>query len=191
MISEGDCGAIGGMKIGRGNQSTRRKPAPAPLRPPQIPLDKTRDRTRAAVVGSQWLTAWAMAQPISLNVTAAHMKSPFHSLIPTLSISILAVRDCYIALGRGHRKHCSFSYANHFHGNVFVLLSNGLFTKQCVRDMVWRKQPKVLTVGTWNLHHDDTPAHTALSVQEFKAMGSIPVLPQLPCSLYSLLYSPN
>jgi hypothetical protein len=28
MIDEGDCGAIGGMKIGRGNCSTRRKPAP-------------------------------------------------------------------------------------------------------------------------------------------------------------------
>jgi hypothetical protein len=31
---------IGGMKIGRGNRSTRRKPAPAPLCPPQIPLDQ-------------------------------------------------------------------------------------------------------------------------------------------------------
>jgi hypothetical protein len=30
MIDEGDCGTIGGMKIGRGNRSTRRKPAPAP-----------------------------------------------------------------------------------------------------------------------------------------------------------------
>jgi hypothetical protein len=39
MIGEGDCGEIGGMKIGRGNQSTRRKPAPAPLCPPQIPHD--------------------------------------------------------------------------------------------------------------------------------------------------------
>jgi hypothetical protein len=28
MIDDGDCGAIGGMKIGRGNQSTRRKPNP-------------------------------------------------------------------------------------------------------------------------------------------------------------------
>jgi hypothetical protein len=37
MISDGDCGEIGGMKIGRGNRSTRRKPAPAPLCPPQIP----------------------------------------------------------------------------------------------------------------------------------------------------------
>jgi hypothetical protein len=36
MIGEGDCGEIGGMKIGRGNRSTRRKPAPAPLCPRQI-----------------------------------------------------------------------------------------------------------------------------------------------------------
>jgi hypothetical protein len=57
MIDDDDCGAIGGMKIGRGNRSTRRKPAPAPLRPPQIPLDQTRARTWAAAVGSQRLTA--------------------------------------------------------------------------------------------------------------------------------------
>jgi hypothetical protein len=31
MIDEDDCGAIGGMKIGRGNRSTQRKPAPAPF----------------------------------------------------------------------------------------------------------------------------------------------------------------
>jgi hypothetical protein len=42
---------------GGGNRSTRRKPAPAPLCPPQIPLDKTRARTRASAVGSQRLTA--------------------------------------------------------------------------------------------------------------------------------------
>jgi hypothetical protein len=63
MIDEGYCGANGGMKIGRGNRSTRRKPAPAPFCPPQIPLDQTRARTRAAAVGSQRLTAWAMARP--------------------------------------------------------------------------------------------------------------------------------
>jgi hypothetical protein len=45
MIDEGDCGAIGGMKIGRENRSTRRKPAPALLCPPQIPHDQTRNRT--------------------------------------------------------------------------------------------------------------------------------------------------
>jgi hypothetical protein len=58
-----DDGEFGGMNIGRENQSTRRKPAPAPLCPPQIPLDQTRAWTRAAAVGSQRLTAWAMAQP--------------------------------------------------------------------------------------------------------------------------------
>jgi hypothetical protein len=52
--------------IGRGNRSTRRKPARAPLCPPQIPLDQTRARTRAAAVGSQRLTAWAMARPVRL-----------------------------------------------------------------------------------------------------------------------------
>jgi hypothetical protein len=56
MIDDGDCGAIGGMKIGRGNRSTRRKPAPAPLCPPQIPHDQTRARTWGAAVGSQQLT---------------------------------------------------------------------------------------------------------------------------------------
>jgi hypothetical protein len=47
----------GGMKIGKGNLSTWRKPAPAPLCPPQIPLDQIRDRTRGAAEGSQQLTA--------------------------------------------------------------------------------------------------------------------------------------
>jgi hypothetical protein len=52
-----DDGEIGGIKIGRGNRSTRRKRAPAPLCAPQIPLDQTRARTRAAAVGNQRLTA--------------------------------------------------------------------------------------------------------------------------------------
>jgi hypothetical protein len=57
MIDDGDFGAIGEMKFGRENRSTRREPAPEPLCPPQIPHDQTRARTRAAVVGSQRLTA--------------------------------------------------------------------------------------------------------------------------------------
>jgi hypothetical protein len=50
-----DDGEIGGM-IGRENRSARRKPALMPLCPPQIP-HAARTRTRAAVVGSQRLTA--------------------------------------------------------------------------------------------------------------------------------------
>jgi hypothetical protein len=59
MIDVDDYGAVGGMRIGRGNRSTRRKPAPVPLCPPH---DLTWDRTRAAAVGSQRLTTWAMAR---------------------------------------------------------------------------------------------------------------------------------
>jgi hypothetical protein len=50
-----DNGEIGGM-IGRGNRSTRRKPAQMPPCPPQTP-HAARTRTRAAAVGSQRLTA--------------------------------------------------------------------------------------------------------------------------------------
>jgi hypothetical protein len=46
MMDDNDyeCGAIGGMSD-RENRSTRRKPAPVPLCPPQIPHDLTRART--------------------------------------------------------------------------------------------------------------------------------------------------
>jgi hypothetical protein len=57
-----DGGEIGGM-IGRGNRSTRRKPSPVPLCPPQTP-HAARTRTRAAAVGNQRLTAWATARPL-------------------------------------------------------------------------------------------------------------------------------
>jgi hypothetical protein len=50
-----DNGEIGGM-IGKGNQSTRKKPAPVPFCPAQTP-HAARTRTRAAAVGSQRLTA--------------------------------------------------------------------------------------------------------------------------------------
>jgi hypothetical protein len=58
-----DNGEIGGM-IGRGNRSTRRKPAPVPLCPPQTP-HVARTRTRAAAVGSQRLSTLATARPSS------------------------------------------------------------------------------------------------------------------------------
>jgi hypothetical protein len=47
MIDD-ECGAVGGMRIGRGNRSTRRKPAILPLCPPQIPHDLTWARKQAS-----------------------------------------------------------------------------------------------------------------------------------------------
>jgi hypothetical protein len=58
MIDYDECGAVGGMRIDRGNWSTRRKPAPVPLYPPQILHDLTWARTQAAAVESRRLTAW-------------------------------------------------------------------------------------------------------------------------------------
>jgi hypothetical protein len=51
-----DDGEIGGMMTGKGNRSTRRKPAPVPVCPQQTPY-AARKRTRAAAMGSQRLTA--------------------------------------------------------------------------------------------------------------------------------------
>jgi hypothetical protein len=36
MIYDGDYGAIGGIRIGRGNRNTRRNPAPVPFCPTKI-----------------------------------------------------------------------------------------------------------------------------------------------------------
>jgi hypothetical protein len=53
----GDCVAVGGMRIGRGSRSTRRKPAPVPICSPQIPHVLTWAITQAAALGSRRLTA--------------------------------------------------------------------------------------------------------------------------------------
>jgi hypothetical protein len=65
MIDD-EFGAVNGMRIGRGNRSTPRKPTPVPLCLPQIPHDLTCARTGAAAVGCWQLTAWAMARPLIL-----------------------------------------------------------------------------------------------------------------------------
>jgi hypothetical protein len=51
-----DYGEIGGMMVGKGIRSTRRKPAPVPLCPSQTPY-AAQTRIRAVAVGSQRLTA--------------------------------------------------------------------------------------------------------------------------------------
>jgi hypothetical protein len=75
-LTDDDCGVVG-MRISRGNRSSRRKPAPVPLCPPQIPNDLTWDRARAAAVGSRRLTAWAMARHRN-GVTHSIILFPLH-----------------------------------------------------------------------------------------------------------------
>jgi hypothetical protein len=69
MIDDDEWGAVGGLIIGMGNRSTRRKSVPVPLCPPQIPRDLTWARTRAVAVESRRPTAWAMARPRDYAVT--------------------------------------------------------------------------------------------------------------------------
>jgi hypothetical protein len=53
MIDDGDCGAIGGMKIGRGTRVLRENLSQCHFVHHKIPHDQIRARTQAAVVGSQ------------------------------------------------------------------------------------------------------------------------------------------
>jgi hypothetical protein len=71
MIDEGDYGAIGGMMIGRGNRSTRRKPAPAPFCPPQRNWDLFSQRWSSRAMGMTtylyvppMLGAWRCIPPL-------------------------------------------------------------------------------------------------------------------------------
>jgi hypothetical protein len=88
-------GEFGGMKIGRGNRNTRRKPTPAPLCPPQIPLDQTRIWTRAAAVGSRRPAAWAMARPSSLPLVFIVFSSSFFFVPCFLFRSFSFKQSCF------------------------------------------------------------------------------------------------
>jgi hypothetical protein len=81
MTDDDECGAVGGMRIGRGSRSTRRKPAPVPFCPPQIPHDLTWARTRVAAVGSQRLTAWAMARPLFQGLVGLGNRTPYRGVL--------------------------------------------------------------------------------------------------------------
>jgi hypothetical protein len=96
IIYDGDCGAIGGIKISKGKGSTWRKPVQVPLCPPQIPHDLTRARTLAAAVGSQRLTASAMAD-LKANVTRAQKTAD--AALPSKSVDVkqIATRVLYIS----------------------------------------------------------------------------------------------
>jgi hypothetical protein len=95
--------AVGGM-IGRGIRNTRRKPAPVPLCPPQIPYELTRARTRTAVVRSQRLTAWAVARHINLfnsNLTpwsesASELYRPSDRSFSAKCLPTFADKGCHV-----------------------------------------------------------------------------------------------
>jgi hypothetical protein len=68
-VIDDKCGAVGGMRIGRGNWTTQRKPTPLPPCPPQIPHDLTWAWTWATTVGSWRTSAWAVAWRVAHHYT--------------------------------------------------------------------------------------------------------------------------
>jgi hypothetical protein len=77
-----DCGSIGGLRIDRGNPSTRRQPAPVPFCPPH---DLTWARTRPAAVKTRRQTILVMTQPellttlLTLSSTAAFVCTTYYN----------------------------------------------------------------------------------------------------------------
>jgi histone-lysine N-methyltransferase SETMAR len=51
-----------------------------------------------------------------------------------------------------------------------------------LRYSVRRKRPELWRSGDWLLHHDNVPAHTALSVRQFLAKSNMVLLPHPPYS---------
>ncbi|XP_025405831.1 protein GVQW3-like [Sipha flava] len=63
---------------------------------------------------------------------------------------------------------------------------NQVFYKQVLerlKEKVPRKRPEAWKSKSWFLHHDNEPAHFALSVSEFLTSKNIPVVPHPPYSL--------
>jgi hypothetical protein len=62
-------GEFGGMMIGRGNQSTRRKPAPVPLCQPQIPHNMVKVKVKVKISLLQAVEAPRVARSRGSHIT--------------------------------------------------------------------------------------------------------------------------
>jgi hypothetical protein len=99
MIDD-DYAANGGMRLGRGNWSTRRKPAPVPLYPPQIPHDLGSSPGRRGGKPATNRLSYGTAPPWSLGFNPCKF---MWNLWSTNSILIYQhVPKCGIALTRQH-----------------------------------------------------------------------------------------
>jgi hypothetical protein len=192
MIDD-QCRAVGGMRIGRGSLSTRRKSAPMPLWPPQITHDLTWDRTRAATVGSRRLTAWAMARPLCSPTfplavwprrTLTSFTTDAHcSLLFSFCIRLVAVSVWALPLLRSQKgfSHCNLDQSK---WTPQPLQSSTVFSFH-VGNRLLRALPKPL----WPLEtapiilvHGVSAAITG----DFVHYNSVVLIPQLSCSVTGL-----
>jgi hypothetical protein len=97
-MDDDECGAVGGM-IGKGNRSTRRTPAPVPVRPPQIPHDLTRARTQAAAMENQHSEASGVAFRAPIFPVSSSGQVSCHTQLNAESCRVLGCDAVYS--GRG------------------------------------------------------------------------------------------
>jgi hypothetical protein len=132
VLAPGDYndGEIGGMMIGSGNRSIRRKSTPEPLCPPQTP-HAARTRTRAAAVGSQRLTA------------SATVRRPCVPLKPGIDCARLPREAMFVALPRKVDTMLPRANLGHVEANRSGSLSRGKVISVCcalyVETVSWRR----------------------------------------------------
>jgi hypothetical protein len=76
-----ELGAFGGMRTGRGNRSTRRKPTP-------VPLCCTTNPTWFDLVGNRRLTAWGTARPNYLNLRYKRFQTHYWRILEPQTASL-------------------------------------------------------------------------------------------------------
>jgi hypothetical protein len=107
-IMDDEC-EVGGMRIGMGNRSIRRKPAPVPLCPPQILHDLTWARTRGYGLRYFYSNIYTEHFPSPLlgllsvfcRNKRRRMRSPFVCVSPNIAREQLGVRVPMPLLGNG------------------------------------------------------------------------------------------
>jgi hypothetical protein len=152
-----DCGAISVIS-GRVNWSTRRKPAPMPLCPPQTLHDLICARTLTAEVGKQRLTAWALAvatemresQVGTLTVWSFHMLSFLTNAKDHSHIKIRGTPDVFWSHTGGEQ--CSRQL------DGFIFLSNFSDFTEWLVECRLRRGVRLL--------HDNTSAFIGYELQE-------------------------
>jgi hypothetical protein len=69
-----------------------------------------------------------------------------------------------------------------YHKDKFINKECYLEVLRRLRDAMRRKRPDLWAAGTWQLHHDNAPAHSSQLIQTFLAKYNIPVVRQAPYS---------
>jgi hypothetical protein len=114
MIDGDECVAVGGMRISRGNRSTRRKTAPVSLCPPQNPHDMTWARTRAAELWHGQFS-WYLNGMLFLGMVSSvynwgtHTRVAVQTLQPACHFNRFGFRNWYKIITS---KHCNLFYAH-------------------------------------------------------------------------------